>query len=264
MKSNGSYSSMVNYFVIQEVLGLFFIVFSGTFLQLLILMIKLGVSPFHFWIYSVVYNLDNYMLVWFLTFQKLPFIPVVVYLFFFYMVFILLFGLVFCYFQIYVLKNFKLIFLISSTESFNWILFGILFGLYRYIFILIYYFLNIFILISYLNDVGLSILGLESIYVFLNIPLSVNFFVKLYMLFSSFLVFDFYLVFILLIMFLSSLCFISWLVFFRVGFFDSYKDYFKNYNFFIYYYFFIFFFYHFSKNNYVILMWWSSFEMIKR
>lgn len=233
---------MINYFIVQEVLGLFFLVFGGTFLQLLVLMIKLGVSPFHFWIFSVVYNLDNFILVWFLTFQKLPFIPIVVSLFYYFLIFFLLIGLIFCYFQIYILKNFKLMFLISSTESFNWILFGILFGLFSYFFILIYYFFNMFILISYLNGTGLRVLGLETIYVFLNIPLSVNFFIKLYILFSTFLVFDFYMVFVLFIIFMSSLCFIGWLVFYRVGFFDSYKDYFKNYNFFVYYFFFIFFF----------------------
>lgn len=42
------YVSIVNYFIIQEVLGLLFLVFRGLILQLLILIMKIGVSPFHF------------------------------------------------------------------------------------------------------------------------------------------------------------------------------------------------------------------------
>lgn len=264
IKSKGSYSSMINYFIIQEVLGLFFLVFRGTIVQLLILIIKIGVSPFHFWIFSVVYNLDNYIIIWFLTFQKLPFIPVVIYLFLDVIMFFLIFGLIICYFQIFILKNFKLIFLISSTESFNWILFGLLFGIYSYLFVVLYYFINITVLISFLNNINLRFLGLETVYVFLNIPLRVNFFVKLIMLFSSFLYIDLLILFVLLIIFISSLCFIRWLVNYSASSLEILKDNYKNISFIIFYFSFILFFYHFSKNNYIILMWWSSFEMIKR
>ena len=43
-----SNTSIINYFIIQERLGLFFLVFSVNIIQLLIIIIKIGVSPFHF------------------------------------------------------------------------------------------------------------------------------------------------------------------------------------------------------------------------
>lgn len=53
---------MLNYFIIQEFIGLLFLVFSGFIFQFLILIVKVGVSPLHFWIYSVVGSINNYIL----------------------------------------------------------------------------------------------------------------------------------------------------------------------------------------------------------
>lgn len=62
-KSKGSFSRMLNYFIIQEFLGLIFLFFGIFIFQLFILLIKVGASPFHFWVYSIVYSLDGYILI---------------------------------------------------------------------------------------------------------------------------------------------------------------------------------------------------------
>lgn len=118
-KIQGNFDERLNYFVIQEVLGFLFLVFIRTILQLIVLIIKIGISPFHFWIFTVLRKVDNYLLLWFLTIQKLPFLPVLLYLFNLKFMLILLFGVILCYLQLYSMKNFKFMVTISSTESFN-------------------------------------------------------------------------------------------------------------------------------------------------
>lgn len=248
------YVSIVNYFIIQEVLGLLFLVFRGLLLQLLVLIMKVGVAPFHFWIFSVVYSLDNYILIWFLTFQKLPFIPVLLLLFSYFFLFIIFIGLVFCYLQIYNIKNFKLILVLSSTESFNWILLGLIFGVFGFIFIVLFYFLNIIFFILFLNRNNFSFLNLETVLVFLNIPIGAVFFVKIFILYLGFFVFDFILFFILFLIFLSSLSFIYWLMIQNIVSTTVFKNSYINLYFFVYFLCFILFFYHFSK-SYIILSW---------
>ncbi len=248
------YVSIVNYFIIQEILGLLFLVFSGIFLQLLVLIIKVGVAPFHFWIFSVVYSLDNYILIWFLTFQKLPFIPVLLLLFHYMFLFMVFIGLLFCYLQIYNIKNFKLIIVLSSTESFNWILLGLLFGVFGFIFIVLFYFINIIFFIIFINVNNFSFLNLETVLIFLNIPIGVVFFVKIFMLYLGFLIFDFFVFFILFLIFLSSISFIYWLIIQNIISTSIFKNSYINLYFFVYFLCLIVFFYHFSK-NYIILSW---------
>ena len=143
-----------------------------------------------------------------MTFQKLPFIPVLLLLFHYFFLFLIFIGLVFCYLQIYNIKNFKLIIVLSSTESFNWILLGLLFGVFGFLFIVLFYFINIIFFIVFFNSNNFSFLNLETVLVFLNIPIGVVFFVKIFILYLGFLVFDYFIFFILFLIFLSSLSFI--------------------------------------------------------
>ena len=118
-KIQGDFGNSLNYFLLQEFLGFLFLIFFSMFIQYIILIIKVGISPFHFWVVSVFLNLDNYMLIWFLTFQKLPFVPVLLLLFKFIIFFLILLGIIFCYFQLINIKNYKTMLVLSSTESFN-------------------------------------------------------------------------------------------------------------------------------------------------
>ena len=62
-KGEGSFSSVLNYYVFQECLGLLFLVFIFNFLQSIIVMRKIGLLPFHYWLFVVVGGLKSWLLV---------------------------------------------------------------------------------------------------------------------------------------------------------------------------------------------------------
>lgn len=48
IKSEIKFLNLVNYFILQEVLGLFFLFLKNIILQFLVILIKVGVRPLHF------------------------------------------------------------------------------------------------------------------------------------------------------------------------------------------------------------------------
>nr|YP_009162005.1 NADH dehydrogenase subunit 2 [Litoditis aff. marina PmII]AKS28854.1 NADH dehydrogenase subunit 2 [Litoditis aff. marina PmII] len=211
-KSNKSYSSVFNYFIIQESLGLLFLVFSGGMLQFFIVLMKIGVAPLHFWIFNVTNNIINYSLMWFLTFQKLPFLVILLQMFWLNSFYLLMFGLLICYLQMFIMKSHKNLIIISSTESFNWIVLGLFFSVLNSLYLFIYYFILMAMLISKFTKFNQNFVNWETNLVFLNIPFSVSFFVKIFAL-SEILKFEsFFVLLLLFLMFLSVLAFSFWLI----------------------------------------------------
>ena len=211
-KRNKRYRRVFNYFIIQESLGLLFLVFSGGILQFFIVLIKIGVAPLHFWIFNVTNNIINYSLMWFLTFQKLPFLVILLQIFWLNSFYLLIFGLLICYLQIFIIKRYKNLIIISSTESFNWIILGLFFSVLNSLYLFIYYFVLIAILISKFTKFRQNFVNWETSLVFLNIPFSVSFFVKIFSL-SEILKFEsFFVLLLLFLMFLSVLAFSFWLI----------------------------------------------------
>lgn len=47
-KNINSYSRLINYFIIQESLGLLFLLINYNIIQFFIVLIKIGVAPLHF------------------------------------------------------------------------------------------------------------------------------------------------------------------------------------------------------------------------
>nr|ADU78514.1 NADH dehydrogenase subunit 2 [Baylisascaris ailuri] len=211
-KGVDSYTSVLNYFVIQESLGLFFLVFNVFLLQFFIVMMKVGVAPFHFWVFSVTSSLYDWLLMWFLTFQKLPFLPVLVQLFEFSVFFIFLFGVGVCYFQLFVLKGYKNMMVISSTESFNWVVLTCFLSVINVVYLFFYYVVLMIILMPNFNVKDFNFINWEVLLVFLNIPFSVSFFIKIFVLGEVFKLDSLFLLFLLFLMFLSMLCFSLWLI----------------------------------------------------
>nr|BAV78666.1 NADH dehydrogenase subunit 2 [Steinernema kushidai] len=211
-KSLYCYSSLLNYFIIQEVLGLFFLVFSTSLLQFLVLLMKVGVSPLHFWIFSITNSLYGWGILWFLTFQKMPFFPVIMSILSSNYFLLILIGIIFCYLQLLTMKNYKNLVIISSTESFNWIVLVGFFSLVNSYFLFVYYiFLMIFILPYFIN-MNFNNLNWELVLIFLNMPFTFTFFIKIFSLglllnFNSFVF-----IMILFLMFLSMLSFSFFLV----------------------------------------------------
>nr|AJW75163.1 NADH dehydrogenase subunit 2 [Oscheius chongmingensis] len=211
-KSNKSYSSIFNYFIIQESLGLLFLVFSSGMLQFFIILMKIGVAPLHFWIFNITNNIMNFGLMWFLTFQKLPFLVILLQMFWLNSLYLLLFGLLVCYLQMFVMKNYKNLMIISSTESFNWIILGLFFSFLNSLNLFFYYFILMVILINKFGKFNSNFINWETSLIFLNIPFSVSFFVKIFSLSEIFKFESVFVLLLLFLMFLSVLSFSFWLI----------------------------------------------------
>lgn len=211
-KNIKSYSRLINYFIIQERLGLIFLLINFSFIQFFIVIMKIGVAPLHFWIFSVTNNIFNYNLIWFLTFQKLPFLIILLQIFFIIGFIILFLGLVFCYFQIFIIKNYKRLLILSSTESFNWIIIGLFLSLFNSLYLFIYYIICIVLLINKFNKKNNNWVNWETILIFLNIPYRVTFFVKIFSLREIFNINNIIILIILFRIFMSTLSFRYWLI----------------------------------------------------
>lgn len=217
-KSNKSYTSIFNYFIIQETLGLLFLLFSNGLLQFFVVLIKIGVAPLHFWIFNVTNNVYRYGLMWFLTFQKLPFLVILLQLFWLSSTYLLIFGLMICNIQIFSTKGYKNLLILSSTESFNWVVLGLFFSFFNSLYLFFYYFILIVILIPKFNKKFYNFINWETTLVFLNIPFRVTFFVKIFSLSEILKLDSFFILFILFSIFLSGLAFRFWLINLRIKF----------------------------------------------
>nr|UDL72579.1 NADH dehydrogenase subunit 2 [Paramacropostrongylus iugalis] len=223
-KSINGYSSLFNYFVMQESLGLMFLMFSYGYFQLLVIMFKIGMAPFHFWIFSVTNGVFGFNLMWFLTFQKLPFLLVFLQMMVSKLVFVLMLGLFFCLFQMLLMKTYKNLLILSSTESFNWITLGFVMSFFNILFIFIYYFVLMVMVIPKFELFNVSnFVGWETMLIFMNLPFSVNFFVKIFSLSEIFKVQSFSFLFLLFMMFFSALSLGFWLVNLSTKFYNVFK-----------------------------------------
>nr|UXK95582.1 NADH dehydrogenase subunit 2 [Macropostrongyloides lasiorhini] len=212
-KGMNSYGSLFNYFVLQESLGLFFLMFSYGYLQILIIMFKIGMAPFHFWIFSVTNSILGFNLMWFLTFQKLPFLLIFLQMMVGKLIFLLMLGLLFCLFQMLLMKTYKNLLILSSTESFNWITLGFVMSFLNILFIFMYYCLLMVMIIPKFELFNINnFMGWETMLVFMNLPFSVNFFVKIFSLSEILKVQSFSFLLLLFLMFFSALSLGFWMV----------------------------------------------------
>jgi hypothetical protein len=212
-------------------LGLVFLIFRRSFIVFFVILIKIGVAPFHFWIFSITNNIRNLSLMWFLVFQKVPAFFILIQNFYNY-INLLLFGLLFCYLQLYLIKGHKNMMIISSTESFNWIIIGFIFTFFSPIFLFIYYSILIIFLLPKVSETQYLDLNIITILVFLNTPFSVVFFVKVFSLIEILLIENY--LFVLFLIFAISLSIFSigyWLVNYSLK--DNYFKSNVNYLFFI-------------------------------
>nr|YP_007024796.1 NADH dehydrogenase subunit 2 [Aelurostrongylus abstrusus]AFT65556.1 NADH dehydrogenase subunit 2 [Aelurostrongylus abstrusus] len=209
-----SYSSIFNYFILQESLGLLFLLLFLGYLPLLILMLKLGVSPFHFWIFKVVNGMSGFNLVWFLTVHKIPFVMVFQQLFLDWVVYFLLVGLFLCLFQMFVVKSFKSLLVVSSVDSLGWVMLGMFMSFFNSFFCFFYYVFFMVLLISKFDLLsGISKnFDWELVLVFMNVPFSVSFFIKVFLLMEFLVGFGYFVLFLLFFMFLSILSIVFWLI----------------------------------------------------
>nr|BAV82639.1 NADH dehydrogenase subunit 2 [Ancylostoma duodenale] len=223
-KKVNSYSTLFNYFVMQESLGLLFLMFSFSYFQLIILMFKIGMAPFHFWIFSVTNSVFGFNLMWFLTFQKLPFLLIFLQMMVNSLIYLLMIGLFFCLFQMLLVKTYKNLLVLSSTESFNWVTLGFLMSFLNVLLIFFYYFILMVIVIPKFEVFNvLNFVGWETMLIFMNLPFSVNFFVKIFSLSEIFKIYSISVLLLLFMMFFSVLSLSFWMVNLSTKFLYIYK-----------------------------------------
>nr|UDL72555.1 NADH dehydrogenase subunit 2 [Oesophagostomoides stirtoni] len=223
-KKVDSYNSLFNYFVMQESLGLLFLMFSFGYFQLLIVMFKIGMAPFHFWIFSVTNGVFGFNLMWFLTFQKLPFLLIFLQMMVGNLVYLLMIGLFFCLFQMLLMKTYKNLLILSSTESFNWITLGFLMSFLNILFIFVYYLVLMVMVIPKFEFINVNnFVGWETMLIFMNLPFSVNFFVKIFSLSEVLKIQSFSFLFLLFMMFFSVLSLSFWMVNLSTKYYSLYK-----------------------------------------
>lgn len=205
MVKDNFYSSVITYYILQEVCGYYFLVFNNWKLQFLLLMLKSGSAPFHFWLFSVLRGIKKWNVFWFLTLQKLPYFSVLVnFCGDFYFTF-LFFGIIFCYFQFFLLRDFSDMLVVASTESFNWLLILGMFSFNDVLFLFFFYYFVMFLIVFYVYGFGFNFVSLEMVLVFFNVPLSLTFFLKVLLFFGSGFFVGYFYFFMLLFMSIISL-----------------------------------------------------------
>lgn len=194
----------VNYFIVQEFLGFLFLLINFSRFQFLIVIVKLGVSPFHFWFFRFLKDLKGLVFIWLITLQKIPFLSLMVYLGS-HKIFLLTLGVVLCFLQIFLIAEVLFIIFISSTESFNWILILILVDYYRGFKLVIFYLIFMRVLIIFFSDADRDNVDWSLILILINIPLIIVFYLKVYVLRYFVFFGGFYILFLLILIFISLL-----------------------------------------------------------
>lgn len=218
-KKIGNYINVLNYFIIQETLGLIFLLLRFLLIQFIVVMRKMGLTPFHYWIFTIISGLDGWIFLWFLTFQKVPFIGVLIIIFFYDVLWLVLFGFLLCYWQLLLLKNYKYMLTISSTETFNWILLGFVFSFFNGFILFLYYIgVSLFIIPYFNKNLKLDYEWFVLLF-YINLPLGVSFFVKIFVLGGFIVTLNFVVLLVLLLMFMNFLCLRVWIIMKRT--FDS-------------------------------------------
>nr|YP_004927918.1 NADH dehydrogenase subunit 2 [Heliconema longissimum]ACV96724.1 NADH dehydrogenase subunit 2 [Heliconema longissimum] len=176
---------IISYYLIQELCGYFFLILSNFNIQFFLLLMKAGVAPFHFWIFSVTSRLVSWLLMWFFWFTKNTYFPVIFNFWWFSIFLMIILGLGIWYLNNLINRDFNNMMIIFSTESFNWLLLFSMFSFGSvYLFFIFYYFFMFFLIpfFSYFY----KCMSWELILLFFNIPVGLTFFLKIMVLFFIF------------------------------------------------------------------------------
>lgn len=139
---------------------------------------KIGILPFHYWVYIVMDGLSGFLVLWFLTFQKLPLMGVFMMLMVYEVVLMLVLGFFMCFFHLYVVKDYKLMLILVSCESFNWIMICYIFSVVSGLLLFLYYFFFRVLIIPVFSRFFEVDFEWLVVIVYINVPLGVSFFVK--------------------------------------------------------------------------------------
>nr|AOW68744.1 NADH dehydrogenase subunit 2 [Plectus acuminatus] len=174
-------SSLLKYFVIQEfagmILGLLLLAgYQGMLINIL-LMIKLAVAPFHFWLITAIEHMSDLAFSWATTFQKLPAALMLLQLMNPSTMSLLALGTMYSVLHLFTMTTAKGIILVSSTTTIGWILFLQAKNWMSSAFILIMYLLLMMLILTMTNSKSIET-SMSLIITLLNWPLSIIFIIK--------------------------------------------------------------------------------------
>jgi hypothetical protein len=166
------------YFIVQELRGLIFVISIGGVLSFWIILLKLGVSPLHFWVFSVIGPLKRYSLIWFNTFQKIPYFFPLKILFLKRSRIFVLFGKLVLMVQIFIVKGLEMLFTLGSIESFNSVILCIEEDSLNVLFVVIVYWILMGVLVIS-NNLSKILKREEMRFWQIRFPLALPFFLKM-------------------------------------------------------------------------------------
>jgi len=162
--------------LLQEAVSFILLFNLRRILQIILVFIKIGASPFHFWIFYFTAFLWGFSFLWFFIYSKIIYLPLILFLgapqFFLFL------GLFVVYLQI--LKNSRIINLLifTSLESFNWNFLLLRHFFLSFMFLILFYFFRVLCLVWDILEGFLF--SIETIFIFISIPLIISFRLKLF------------------------------------------------------------------------------------
>lgn len=116
-----SYMGAILYYIIQEFSSILFLFAYGSAVTGVIIMIKLAVSPLHWWMVEAASNFSRMWLVaWSMSYQKLPYMPAMALFWSPRLNYVVLFGIILVRLQILAERSAYKFFLLASTVSTGW------------------------------------------------------------------------------------------------------------------------------------------------
>ncbi len=172
---------LLKYFIIQEfagiILGLLLLAgYQGILINIL-LIIKLAIAPFHFWLITAIEHIRDIAFTWATTFQKLPAGLILLQLMNPRTLSLLALGTIYSVLHLFTITTAKGIILVSSTTTIGWILFLQAKDWISSAFILTTYLLLILLILTWANRKSIET-SISLIITLLNWPLSIVFIIK--------------------------------------------------------------------------------------
>lgn len=181
VKTNFESYRIVKYFIVQETAGLtigVIILFSMPILLIgIIIIIKLAIAPFHFWVVTALQSLQGWPFRWVVTFQKLPGTLMLTQILDAKRFVLLVIGRILCSIQMMITFKPKTIILLSTTVTSRWVIITIFDSIFNLVFISAYFLGVALLLNESVREQGIDVEYLFML-VLLRFPLTIIFIFK--------------------------------------------------------------------------------------
>nr|QJQ35665.1 NADH dehydrogenase subunit 2 [Acrobeloides varius] len=178
--NSSSINSIFYYFLIQEMLGLLFMMNFSSFFQLFIFFMKGGFAPFHFWMVKVLHISSWFSFSWMLTIQKMPYYFIVMMFWNWSWFLWVLMGSLVPLLQSLLVKSVWYQIFLLLTSSGNNMLMLIWFEPLMCVYTLPFYLIFMNYMMNGLSNQGLIGITYEFIFLLMSFPGGLPFYIKLF------------------------------------------------------------------------------------